>query len=74
MYHYILIHTQKKNHSMAIVIERYCIKRGQKALYSIFTNLVYIQNIFINPYEHIKTLNSLKLTFNRNNFVSINSC
>ena len=27
-----------------------------------------------NPYEHIKTLNSLKLTFNRNNVVSINSC
>ena len=32
-----------------------------------------MQNMFSNPYKHIKTLNSLKLTFNRNNLVSINS-
>ena len=30
--------------------------------------------MFSNPYEYIKTLNSLKLTFNPTNFVSINSC
>ena len=29
--------------------------------------------MFSNPYEPIKTLNSLKLTLNRNNDVSINS-
>ena len=30
--------------------------------------------MFSNPYEYITTLNFLKLTFNRTNFVSINSC
>ena len=38
-------------------------KKRTKTLYSIFTSLFLIQNMFNNLYKHIKILNSDKLTF-----------
>ena len=52
----------QKNNPMAIVIGRYCIKKGQKHCTQYLLTLFKFKICLSNPYKYIKNLNSLKLT------------
>ena len=59
---------------MAIVVGDIAYKEDKNNIFNIYEPYLNSKYVYSNPHKHINTSNSLKLKFNRNNFVRINSC